>query len=149
MIIMPNTYGKYWGGGGFCLRWSTHSVENITFFSGTRKHKHIQKLTFSTGCKETHCTNNKISAEFACQAHLPNVNNASSPHINLQKKVLRKRVHADGGVCGPSWWGMSGFPAKYSKQKEKEMIMQWAGLNLSLRAQMQRMLLSVQIKSDG
>lgn len=27
------------------MRWSTHSVENITFFSGTRKHKHIQKLT--------------------------------------------------------------------------------------------------------
>ena len=65
-------------------------MENTTFFffffSGTRKHKHIQKLTVSAGCKETHCTNNKISAEFACQAHLPDVNNARSAHIKPQKK---------------------------------------------------------------
>ena len=64
-------------------------------------------------------------------------------HTSKQKVLRKEYMRMEVCVCGHDR-----FLAKFSRQRERNDYAM-SGVNLFLRAQMQGMLLSVQIKSDG
>lgn len=74
------------------------------------------------------CTNNKYPKYLHARRTRPVL---TMPGLPTSKwEVLEKTEHEDGGVCGPSWWGMASCLLSIEREKKKEMTVHWKFLPL-------------------
>lgn len=111
-----------------CLRWHAHSLTLFFFFfvknesvdaSITQPHSETNLHCKHQGERvlKHSCTNNKYPKYLHARRTRPVL---TMPGLPTSKwEVLEKTEHEDGGVCGPSWWGMASCLLSIEREKKE------------------------------